>query len=591
METRNLILAIVLSVGVLLLWTVFIEAPRQQVANQVSNVDLNINEIEGTNLDSEDLNYENFSEDSSTNSLEAMEPKLSIDESLKENNRITIDSNKLSGSINLTGLSFDDIVLKDYKNNINQDPENVRLLAPKDTYEGYGLNFGWYSSDDNIDLPDSKTEWKIIGNKKTMSNNGLLEFEWINSQNIKFLVRLKLIEDYLINVEQSVINNSEKEIKIIPISEIKRKEIPELSGMVILHEGAIGYFEEDSLVEIKYSDSSCFFSCDAYSKEEGEGQYTYVSNKGWLGLTDKYWQTAIIPEQNKNFTARFEYNDGYIARYYENEAISVLPSENKGSSLKLFIGPKESKALDEYEEKYNIYNFSYSIDWGMFYFLTKPLFSVIYFLYQLLGNFGLAIIALTVIIRIVFFPLANWSFVSMAKMKMLQPEMTRIKELYKEDRPQQQKALMDLYKKEKVNPISGCLPILIQIPFFFAIYKMLFVSIEMRHAPFYGWIQDLAAKDPTSIFNMFGLIPWDPPSFLIIGVWPVLMGLTMYIQQKLNPAPPDPIQAKIFMFFPLFITILLAQFAAGLVIYWTTNNLLSIIQQWVITRRTTVKTN
>ena len=260
-------------------------------------------------------------------------------------------------------------------------------------------------------------------------------------------------------------------------------------------------------------------------------------------------------------------------------------------SSKIFIGAKEAKLIDQYQEDFNIYNFDLAIDWGWFYFLTKPLFYIIYYFSGIAGNFGLAIIILTIITRIIFFPLANWSFVSMAKMKMLQPEMTRIKELYKEDRPQQQKALMDLYKKEKVNPISGCLPILIQIPFFFAIYKMLFVSIEMRHAPFYGWIQDLAAKDPTSIFNMFGLIPWDPPSFLIIGVWPVLMGLTMYIQQKLNPAPPDPIQAKIFMFFPLFITILLAQFAAGLVIYWTTNNLLSIIQQWVITRRTTVKTN
>ena len=349
--------------------------------------------------------------------------------------------------------------------------------------------------------------------------------------------------------------------------------------MFILHEGLLGVLQE-KLELIDYDEL-----------KDDEETLNFESDNGWVGITDKYWLAALIPDQNKSFKAIYTYDNGYMAYYRSLNATKVAAGSDHIVESQIFIGAKEAKLIDRYQEDYGIYNFDLAIDWGWFYFLTKPLFNVIYFFSELSGNFGLAIIILTVITRIVFFPLANWSFISMAKMKMLQPEMTRIKELHKDDRAQQQQALMALYKKEKVNPISGCLPILIQIPFFFAIYKMLFVSIEMRHAPFYGWIQDLAAKDPTTIFNLFGLIPWDPPSFMIIGIWPVLMGLTMYIQQKLNPAPPDPIQARIFMFFPLFITILLAQFAAGLVIYWTTNNVLSIIQQWIINKRTTVKTN
>jgi len=575
METKNLILAIVLSVGVLLLWTVFIEAPRQQINPSIeSGQQDSIGEI--AELETEELNQIEEDLGIKKQSFETLE------NSLQSSARVNIDTQSLEGSINLKGLKIDDIVLKKYQETLDENSSNIRVLSPLSTENGYEVSFGWLKDKNaNFETPTSESEWKLISSSNTLRENNELEFEWSNNTGQIYRTSISVDENYLFSINQKIINNSNQEIIVNNASKINRQSAPALSGMFILHEGLLGVLEE-KLELIDYDDL----------RDEGEIEtLNFESENGWVGITDKYWLAALIPDQAKPFKAIYTYDNGYIAYYRSLNAQSVQSNGEFEVSSKIFIGAKEAKLIDQYQEDFNIYNFDLAIDWGWFYFLTKPLFYIIYYFSGISGNFGLAIIILTVITRIIFFPLANWSFVSMAKMKMLQPEMTRIKELYKEDRPQQQKALMDLYKKEKVNPISGCLPILIQIPFFFAIYKMLFVSIEMRHAPFYGWIQDLAAKDPTSIFNMFGLIPWDPPSFLIIGVWPVLMGLTMYIQQKLNPAPPDPIQAKIFMFFPLFITILLAQFAAGLVIYWTTNNLLSIIQQWVITRRTTVKTN
>ena len=575
METRNLILAIVLSVGVLLLWTVFIEAPRQQINPPIeSGQQDSIGEI--AELETEELNQIEEDLGIKKQSFETLQ------NSLQSSARVNIDTQSLVGSINLKGLKIDDIVLKKYQETLDENSSNIRVLSPLSTENGYEVSFGWLKDKNaNFETPTSESVWKLISSSNTLRENNELEFEWSNNTGQIYRTSISVDENYLFSINQKIINNSNQEIIVNNASKINRQSAPALSGMFILHEGLLGVLEE-KLELIDYDDL----------KDEGEIEtLNFESENGWVGVTDKYWLAALIPDQAKPFKAIYTYDNGYIAYYRSLNAQSVQSNGEFEVSSKIFIGAKEAKLIDQYQEDYNIYNFDLAIDWGWFYFLTKPLFYIIYFFSGISGNFGLAIIILTVITRIIFFPLANWSFVSMAKMKMLQPEMTRIKELYKEDRPQQQKALMDLYKKEKVNPISGCLPILIQIPFFFAIYKMLFVSIEMRHAPFYGWIQDLAAKDPTTIFNLFGLIPWDPPSFMIIGVWPVLMGVTMYLQQKLNPAPPDPIQAKIFMFFPLFITILLAQFAAGLVIYWTTNNILSIIQQWVITRRTTVKTN
>ena len=338
----------------------------------------------------------------------------------------------------------------------------------------------------------------------------------------------------------------------------------------------LGVFDEQ-LVEEKYKDIK-------------EKKFSVNAESGWLGITDKYWITSLIPEKGKNFRSDFDFKNKFKANFIETQSIEVGANESKFNEIKIIIAAKEVEIIDGYAENLNISKYDLAIDWGWFYFIVKPLFFAIDYFFKLSGNFGIAIILITFCIRIAFFPLANYSFRSMAKMKALQPEMARLKELYKEDKVKLQQEMMSLYKKEKVNPVSGCLPILIQIPFFFAIYKMLFVTIEMRHQPFFGWIKDLSERDPTSLFNLFGFIPWDPPSFLIIGAWPCLMGLTMYLQQKLNPAPPDPIQAKIFMFFPLFLTVILAPFPSGLVIYWTINNILTMAQQVVIMKRTTIKT-
>ena len=573
MESRNLILAIILSVGVLFIWSFFFEAPEQEMLNgEIESGD--VSEVNSNELDMEAI-------DEIERSLGITEnDNIDLDEALNADKRIKIETNSIVGSINLKGLRIDDIVLKKYNETQEEFSEKIRVLQPIDTYDGYEVTFGWIKNQDaNFETPNAESIWKVSNSNSTLTSNNEVEFEWSNTTGQTFITTIGLDEDYLFDITQEVKNNSNEEIIINNASKVTRKQAPSLSGMFILHEGLLGVLQE-KLELIDYDDL-----------KDDEETLNFESDNGWVGITDKYWLAALIPDQNKSFKAIYTYDNGYIAYYRSLNATKVAAGSDHIVESQIFIGSKEAKLIDRYQEDYGIYNFDLAIDWGWFYFLTKPLFNVIYFFSELSGNFGLAIIILTVITRIVFFPLANWSFISMAKMKMLQPEMTRIKELHKDDRAQQQQALMALYKKEKVNPISGCLPILIQIPFFFAIYKMLFVSIEMRHAPFYGWIQDLASKDPTTIFNAIGLIPWDPPSFLIIGIWPILMGLTMYIQQKLNPAPPDPIQARIFMFFPLFITILLAQFAAGLVIYWTTNNVLSIIQQWIINKRTTVKTN
>ena len=573
MESRNLILAIILSVGVLCIWSFFFEAPEQEMLNGEIESD-DVSEVNSNELDMEAI-------DEIERSLGITEnDNIGLDEALSVDKRVKIETDSIVGSINLRGLRIDDIVLKKYNETQEEFSEKIRVLQPIDTYDGYEVTFGWIKNQDaNFETPNAESIWKVSNGNAALTSNNEVEFEWSNTTGQTFVTTIGLDEDYLFDITQEVKNNSNEEIIINNASKVTRKQAPSLSGMFILHEGLLGVLQE-KLELIDYDDL-----------KDDEETLNFESDNDWVGITDKYWLAALIPDQNKSFKAIYTYDNGYIAYYRSLNATKVAAGSDHIVESQIFIGAKEAKLIDRYQEDYGIYNFDLAIDWGWFYFLTKPLFNVIYFFSELSGNFGLAIIILTVITRIVFFPLANWSFISMAKMKMLQPEMTRIKELHKDDRAQQQQALMALYKKEKVNPISGCLPILIQIPFFFAIYKMLFVSIEMRHAPFYGWIQDLAAKDPTTIFNLFGLIPWDPPSFMIIGIWPVLMGLTMYIQQKLNPAPPDPIQARIFMFFPLFITILLAQFAAGLVIYWTTNNVLSIIQQWIINKRTTVKTN
>ena len=558
MDSKNVIAAISLSAAVIIIYGLFF-APPPPDPKKINNEKNNI--VESTSeAPSLDQNVE--------------VSKISRNEAIKNEDRVQFENSTVIGSISLVGASIDDLTFKNYTNTLNGD-DNVVLLNPKKVENGYYIETGWATANKNINLPNSKTIWTIEGNNK-LTPNSPIKLSWTNDQNIKFIKDISIDDQYLFKVNQTIINNSEKTYNFYPYGQIIRNLAPEIIDFFILHEGLIGVFD-DQLVEEDYDDIE-------------EKKFSINADKGWLGITDKYWITSLIPQENRKFRTDFDYKNKFRANFIETSATEIGANETKSNEIKIIIAAKEVDIIDGYAENLNISKYDLAIDWGWFYFLVKPLFFLIDYFFKLTGNFGIAIILITICIRIVFFPLANYSFKSMAKMKVLQPEMTRLKELHKEDKMKLQQEMMALYKKEKVNPVSGCLPIFIQIPFFFAIYKVLFVTLEMRHQPFYGWIKDLSERDPTSIFNLFGLIPWDPPSFLLIGVWPCLMGLSMYLQQKLNPTPPDPIQAKIFAFFPLFLTVILAPFPSGLVIYWTINNILTMAQQYVIIKRTTVKT-
>ena len=558
MDSKNVIAAISLSAAVIILYGLFF-APPPPNPDQINN-EKNKIEQTGNEAPSLDQNVE--------------VSKISREEAIENEDRINFENSTVIGSISLVGASIDDLTFKKYTNTLNGD-DNVVLLNPKKIENGYYVETGWATTNKDINVPNSKSVWKLEGNNK-LSPNSPVKISWTNDQNIKFVKDISIDDQYLFKVKQTIINNSEKTYNFYPYGQIIRNIAPDVTDFYILHEGLIGVFD-DQLVEEDYDDIE-------------EKKFSVNADKGWLGITDKYWITSLIPQENRKFRTDFDYKNKFRANFIETSATEVGANETKSNEIRIIIAAKEVDIIDGYAENLNISKYDLAIDWGWFYFIVKPLFFVIDYFFKLTGNFGIAIILITICIRIVFFPLANYSFRSMAKMKVLQPEMTRLKELHKEDKMKLQQEMMALYKKEKVNPVSGCLPIFIQIPFFFAIYKMLFVTIEMRHQPFFGWIRDLSEKDPTSIFNIFGLIPWDPPSFLIIGAWPVAMGITMWLQQKLNPTPPDPVQAKIFMFFPLFLTVILAPFPSGLVIYWTINNILTMAQQYVIMKRTTVKT-
>ena len=558
MDSKNVIAAISLSAAVIIIYGLFF-APPPPDPKKINNEKNNI--VESTNeAPSLDQNVE--------------VSKISRNEAIENEDRVKFENSTVIGSISLVGASIDDLTFKKYTNTLNGD-DNVILLNPKKVEDGYYIETGWATANKNINLPNSKTIWTIEGNNK-LTPNSPIKLSWTNDQNIKFIKDISIDDQYLFKVNQTIINNSEKTYNFYPYGQIIRNIAPEIIDFFILHEGLIGVFD-DQLVEEDYDDIE-------------EKKFSINADKGWLGITDKYWITSLIPQENRKFRTDFDYKNKFRANFIETSATEIGANETKSHQIKIILAAQEVDIIDGYAENLNISKYDLAIDWGWFYFLVKPLFFVIDYFFKLTGNFGIAIILITICIRIVFFPLANYSFKSMAKMKVLQPEMSRLKELHKEDKMKLQQEMMALYKKEKVNPVSGCLPIFIQIPFFFAIYKVLFVTLEMRHQPFYGWIKDLSERDPTSIFNLFGLIPWDPPSFLLIGVWPCLMGLSMYLQQKLNPTPPDPIQAKIFAFFPLFLTVILAPFPSGLVIYWTINNILTMAQQYVIIKRTTVKT-
>ena len=562
MDNRNVFVAIALSMSVLLFWGAFFDTPKQQrnVVSQKQERSLN----SSTNQITPDINQFKT------------ETTLSRKDAITQNDRVIIKNDNVEGSISLKGAVIDDLSFIKYKKELKNE-DKVVFLNPKEIADGYYVETGWSSIGNKVKVPNIETQWSVKGNKLLNQNNSVTLI-WNNSEGIIFKKIVSLDDKFLFKIKQEVQNNTKEDLELYPYAQITRNKKPDdVQGFYILHEGFIGVFDGE-LKEDGYDDIK-------------EKKISRNADNGWLGITDKYWMTAVVPPKDENFKSTFLFKDTFKANYIQNSPVSIKSSKGASNEIRVFAAAKEVDTVDGYAISEDIEKFDLVIDWGWFYFFTKPLFFVIDYLFNLSGNFGIAIVLITLAIRIVFFPLANYSFRSMAKMKALQPEMVRLKELHKEDKVKLQQEMMALYRKEKINPASGCLPILIQIPFFFAIYKMLFISLEMRHQPFFGWIQDLSSKDPTTIFNLFGLIPWDPPGFLIIGIWPILMGLTMYLQQKLNPAPADPIQAKIFAFFPLFLTIILAPFPSGLVVYWTVNNILTIAQQWVIMRKTKIKTN
>ncbi len=558
---RNVFVAIALSMSVLLFWGAFFETPKKSIDPKK---DQKVEQRSGQTTIAPTINQPTIIKN------------ISREESLKKSKRIKIENNSIIGSINLRGAQIDDISFKNHKQKVEGN-KNIVFLNPAETENGFYIETGWTSVGNKIKIPTKESTWSVKGNN-ILSDNSPVVLQWNNGEGIIFEKKIELDDKYLFRISQLVRNNSNSSINLYPYAQMTRNKIPDdIQNFYIQHEGFIGVFD-DELKEDDYDDIK-------------EKKIVRESNEGWLGITDKYWMTAFVPEKGKNFKSTFLYDNGYKANYIINNPATINKSSTGENKLRLFVSAKEVETIDGYAANQNINKFDLVIDWGWFYFFTKPLFFVIDYLFKISGNFGTAIVLLTLAIRLIFFPLANFSFRSMAKMKAVQPEMMRLKELHKDDKVKLQQEMMALYRKEKINPASGCLPVLIQIPFFFAIYKMLFISLEMRHQPFFGWIKDLSAADPTSIFNLFGLIPWDPPSFMIIGIWPILMGASMWVQQKLNPAPADPIQAKIFAFFPLFLTIILASFPSGLVVYWTVNNILTIAQQYVIVKQTTVKTN
>ena len=557
MDTKNVLAAISLSAAVIIFYSLFFQ-PEPQTIKQ------NIEKKEFTQKTSEEPSIEQTEKVS----------KISRNDSIKDSERIEFENENIKGSISLIGSSIDDLTFKKYTETLN-GTDNIILLNPRNVENGYFVETGWVTNNKNIDLPNSKTLWKIEGNTKLTEKNPI-KLIWNNNQGIKFEKKISIDNKFLFTIDQNITNNTNKTYNFYPYGQIIRNTAPEVTNFYILHEGLIGVFN-DQLVEEDYEDIE-------------ENKYSVNAQSGWTGITDKFWIVTMIPEKNKEFRSDFIYKNKFKANFIETKSTEIRGNETKSSQIKIIVAAKEVDVIDDYAESEKINKFDLVIDWGWFYWLTKPFFFVIHYFFEMTGNYGIAIILITVCLRVMFFPLNNYSFRSMAKMKVLQPEIARLKELHKDDKMKLQQEMMALYKKEKVNPVSGCLPIMIMIPFFFAIYKVLFVTIESRHQPFFGWIKDLSERDPTSLFNLFGLIPWDPPSFLMIGVWPCLMGISMFLQQKLNPAPPDPVQAKIFMFFPVFLTVILAPFPSGLVIYWTFNNILTMLQQIIIMKRTTVKT-
>ncbi|MCS0494723.1 membrane protein insertase YidC [Ancylobacter sp. MQZ15Z-1] len=592
-ENRNMIIAIVLSMAVLIAWQFFsgipqMEAQRQQQAQQTAQQPAAGGQGAATGQDTAGGAQAPGAAGTTAPTPATAPPKaMTRTEALALAPRVPIETPTVVGSVNLKGGRIDDLSLKDYRETVDPDSPIIVLLSPTGAPDPFYAEFGWVAgSGSTVKLPASDTVWTAPDGAK-LTPTTPLTLSWDNGEGQVFHRTISIDEHYMFHVVDAVENNGTAAVTLHPYALVSRHGTPHTLGYYILHEGLIGVTSEGGLHEVKYKDI-------AEKKSE-----TFSSVGGWLGITDKYWAATVIPGTDEKVQARFSAAQTGADLTYQTdflgEPVTIDPGQNVQRDGRLFAGAKVVRVVDGYQKQYNIDRFELLIDWGWFYFITKPMFTVIDWIYHVVGNFGVAILIVTVLVKLIFFPLANKSYASMAKMKAVQPEIQGLRERYGDDKVKLQQAMMEIYKKEKINPVAGCLPIVIQIPVFFSLYKVLFVTIEMRHAPFFGWIKDLSAPDPTTVFNLFGLIPWDPSTvpvighFLMLGVWPIIMGCTMWAQMKLNPAPPDPTQKAIFDWMPLIFTFMLARFASGLVIYWAWNNTLSVIQQSIIMRRNGVK--
>ncbi len=571
-DNRNLLLAIVLSVGVMVGWNYFYGAPKidqqRQAAQQTQQAQTTTGPApSSTVLPSGVPAGAPAAAPPTSPSIAAF---VTREAALAKSPRIRIETPSLTGSIALVGARIDDLSLVRYRETVDPRSANIVLYVPDGAKDAYFADFGWLGGQN---VPDLNTQWQASGDVLRPGSPLTLTFD--NGQGLAFTRRIEVDDKYLFTITDSVRNTGAAPVALQNYGRVTRKGTPTVLGFFILHEGLVGYVA-DKLQELSF---------DTIRKEKSK---TFArSEGGWLGLTEKYWASALIPDQKKPFSAAFGANGN--DPIYETAAISeaqqVAPGASLENTIRLFAGAKEVNTINSYGDSFGVKNFDLMIDWGWFYFITKPMFFVMDFVFKLVGNFGVTILIVTVLIKLLFFPLANKSYESMAKMKAVQPEMLAIRDRFADDKMKQQQAMMELYKKEKINPMAGCLPVLIQIPVFFALYKVLFVTIEMRHAPFFGWIRDLSAQDPTNLFNLFGLLPFTPPSLLQLGIWPIVMGITMWVQMKMNPEPTDPIQKTMFAWMPVIFTFMLGSFPAGLVIYWAWNNILSVSQQYLIMRK------
>ncbi|WP_274630734.1 membrane protein insertase YidC [Arvimicrobium flavum] len=573
-NNRNFFITIALSVLILTLWQVFFMNPRIEKEREQARIEAQQNEQQTPGQ-------------TTTPVAPGATPGVTIpgsdgvtvqgrEQALAASPRVKIDTPSISGSINLKGARIDDVKLKHYRLTVDDDSPNIELLNPSSLANGFYAEIGYVGSADSGAVPGPDTVWTVEGSP-TLTPATPVVLTYTNEKGLTFTRQISVDQNYMFTVTDTVANAGGAPVTLSNYGRATRFDKPTHASIYVLHEGLIGVTGEEGLQEISYS-----------TIEDDKSVVPGKSNDGWLGITDKYWALTLVPSGKQSFQPRFSYLEDGRTRYQSDfltDPLTIAPGQSQTVETMVFAGAKEVAKVDAYETERGIRQFELLIDWGWFYFITKPMFHLIDWFYKLLGNFGLAILATTVVVKAIFFPLANKSYKSMANMKMVQPKLLEIREKYADDKMKQQQAMMELYKTEKINPIAGCWPVLLQIPVFFALYKVLYVTIEMRHAPFFGWIQDLAAPDPTSIFNLFGLLPFAVPAFLLIGVWPLIMGVTMFLQMRMNPTPPDPTQAMIFNWMPVIFTFMLASFPAGLVIYWAWNNLLSIIQQGVIMKR------